>query len=949
MPSLSELPRVAFWTPLPPCPSRLVNYSLALLKALSEYWEIEVFSTDDVSSASTLTTLKIQPASVYPQRHSDRSFDLNLYQMANEPEHCAAIYEQILRTPGLLVLHDSSLDEFYRGYWLDHDRVNAYLYEVEYNYGLDTRTQIQNQLDQQLSLDTSDLDLLRRVVESSFGVIVHDTLLRDQLQTRYPHKPVIHIDLGETTTDSTKIQWGSIAKYYIEAGHIVLQGVQNYVPSQKPHPTGVNFIGDLSLAAGLGEAASKLFEATRRQGIPVSYTELKYQFTRTIGPTHSGLEVLPRGINYPINILAYNQHELIGLPPEQVRQILRNRYTIAYWFWEMPKIPKRFEPAFDLVDEIWTASRYVQASMQTVAKGPVQVVPVPVEVPTSPKINRADFGLPENRFIFFFGFNVASCLTRKNPWGVIDAFEKAFGRPGHTGPLLVIKAHYLKMLSELRPELMAAIERVGGILLEENLSRQKANDLLACMDAYVSLHRAEGFGLGIAESMYLGKPVIATNYSGNADFINPKNSYPVNYQLRAINTEDFRLQPSCQIFYEPGQLWAEPDIKQAAEWMDRIYTHPDEARERGRQAALDIRQHCSLAVVGQIVEERLLQIEAGIKLWRTPRLPEGSDLSGATEAVSHSAGIHLTALSRSHQEAIDDWFQVYEWAYNLPFAKSPLATKFVQLSPIAWLWRTTQHIRRLAHLTSKQKWLNSVVHELMKTMLNWAELLNALAESDRTARAQLQNQLSHLQEQVDHLREQFSNEQINQINHLRERLSNNEKNWRAAQNRWATQLSDLRAEVRLNAALPRAHIRPNQLPESNPAFILTDDQFVSLLKQLDHIAPYLAQSRPVGISIQSSTTESLILLAAAYFGERLQIHELQAWYHLDFTSDWNRPSLFENAMANLVNSGWLVLITESQNTGVADVNTQLHLCYDQLIGVGSLIVRVYIWQFKSRQ
>ena len=61
------------------------------------------------------------------------------------------------------------------------------------------------------------------------------------------------------------------------------------------------------------------------------------------------------------------------------------------------------------------------------------------------------------------------------------------------------------------------------------------SSLIALCDCYVSLHRAEAFGLPIAQAMWLGKPVIATAYSGNLDYMTPENSYLVRSRLVPID------------------------------------------------------------------------------------------------------------------------------------------------------------------------------------------------------------------------------------------------------------------------------------------------------------------------------------------------------------------------------------------------------------------------------
>ncbi len=155
-------------------------------------------------------------------------------------------------------------------------------------------------------------------------------------------------------------------------------------------------------------------------------------------------------------------------------------------------------------------------------------------------------------------------------------------------PLLVIKSQYLERYPPLYHHLFHLVEDINGILLNKMMTRQQMTDLLTCADVYVSLHRAEGFGRGMAEAMFLGKPVIATNYSGNTDFMTTTNSYPVAFKLRPITAEDHRFQPAFATIYDVGQVWAEPDIDEAAARMAMLYEQPANGVEKGYQAADDI-------------------------------------------------------------------------------------------------------------------------------------------------------------------------------------------------------------------------------------------------------------------------------------------------------------------------------------------------------------------------
>ncbi len=151
---------------------------------------------------------------------------------------------------------------------------------------------------------------------------------------------------------------------------------------------------------------------------------------------------------------------------------------------------------------------------------------------------------------------------------------------------------------------------MGGILIDGSFSRQEVNDLLSIINVYVSLHRSEGFGLGMAEAMFLGKPVIVTNFSANTDFMHSENSLPVDYHLREVSLDDHKYQQHFQEFCEPGQLWAEPDITQAATYMRSLYENPEHGLEIGKRATEYMRQEYSVVRFVNNIEGQLGDVDS---------------------------------------------------------------------------------------------------------------------------------------------------------------------------------------------------------------------------------------------------------------------------------------------------------------------------------------------------
>jgi glycosyltransferase involved in cell wall biosynthesis len=259
-------------------------------------------------------------------------------------------------------------------------------------------------------------------------------------------------------------------------------------------------------------------------------------------------------------------------------------------------------PLFDAVDEIWVYSRYVADRIGLWSPVPVVTVPLPVVKP-DPGDARLDLDLG-NDYIFLFVLDFFSTLQRKNPAGIVDAFTRAFA-PGE-GPRLVLKA----INGTFRPEAVDALrwkigDRPDVTLIDQHVDRSTYAALLARCDCYVSLHRAEGFGLTIAESMALGKPVIATGYSANLDFMTPTNSYLVDHKVTSVG-------PEAEHYPAEG-TWAEPDLEHAASLMRRVLERPEEAREKGQRAARDIAERFSPEAVGGVARARLERIAASIR------------------------------------------------------------------------------------------------------------------------------------------------------------------------------------------------------------------------------------------------------------------------------------------------------------------------------------------------
>jgi glycosyltransferase involved in cell wall biosynthesis len=307
---------------------------------------------------------------------------------------------------------------------------------------------------------------------------------------------------------------------------------------------------------------------------------------------------------HAVQLYCVNADQLLPTQQSLGSALTRKRYKIGCWFWELPNFPEAWWHAFDLVDEVWAPTRFIADTLAKVSPKPVVHMPVPVSFSVQGSYGRRHFSLPEERFLFLFSYDFHSFSQRKNPQACIAAFKKAFGR-AEQGVGLVIKTVYADRHPEAYRELCSLVEGDERItVIDAVMARDEMYGLIDTCDCFLSLHRSEGFGLGLAEAMLLGKPVIGTAWSGNMDFMNADNSCLVDYTLVPVGRD-------CYPFWE-GQVWADPDVDQAAAHMTTVYR--DRAfRERIASAARDyLQEHHSPEAIGRRQRARLREIDGRI-------------------------------------------------------------------------------------------------------------------------------------------------------------------------------------------------------------------------------------------------------------------------------------------------------------------------------------------------
>jgi glycosyltransferase involved in cell wall biosynthesis len=365
-------------------------------------------------------------------------------------------------------------------------------------------------------------------------------------------------------------------------------------------PNGVNIIGDIRGEYGIAEHMRFVTNTFRRSNLDFCIND----FGKIWNGTNTILEdLIEEKSIYNVNLYCLNGTEVVTYRNETRNDVITTQYNIAYGYWEVSKFPQIFQKQFKYVDELWAASTFIQKAISETTDLPVYYMPISVDFEIPNDITRKNFNLPEDLFLYMFSFNLYSHIKRKNPQAVIECFLKAFDDQNADAGLVIkiIGDKTLPTHNEKFKKLQNLAKDRKIFFIFEELNREKMLGLINCCDVYVSLHRGEGFGLGMAEAMKMGKNVIGTAYSGNMDFMNEDNSCLVPYTLIDIQKGEY-------LYFEKGTQWADPDIEQAVYYMKKLY-EDKEYRDRLRknaQAYMD--KYHSFEYIAKKYEERMTAI-----------------------------------------------------------------------------------------------------------------------------------------------------------------------------------------------------------------------------------------------------------------------------------------------------------------------------------------------------
>ncbi len=330
--------------------------------------------------------------------------------------------------------------------------------------------------------------------------------------------------------------------------------------NKEQFPFGVNLIGNIRANTGLGQSCRLVAEGLKQANIPFSiylYNELN----GASGKEQTYDDRIRNDLPYGINLIHINPNEL-GVAFHQLGEnVWKHHYNIGFWLWELEEFPEEWVSCFNLFHEIWTPSEFISEALRKKTKKPVKTIPYSVTVEKDCTCDRSFFKLPEDKFLYFMMYDSASVMERKNPMGVIEAFKKAFPIENSSVGLVIKMKQYSKNEMQKIKEALQGYQNI--YFVEGDLLKNQVNALLSIVDVVVSLHRAEGFGLVMAEAMLLGTPVIATNWSANTEFMNKNCACMVDATLISLEKD---YGP-----FKRGQRWANPNIAQAADYMKLLF------------------------------------------------------------------------------------------------------------------------------------------------------------------------------------------------------------------------------------------------------------------------------------------------------------------------------------------------------------------------------------------
>lgn len=388
----------------------------------------------------------------------------------------------------------------------------------------------------------------------------------------------------------------------------------NSATTAAPRP-GVNVVGHVTASMGMGLSVRSIVQALLDRGHQVAILDVDPGGGRKsrIDAFASHLVQTPEAMPFDINLFVLGPqvlaHDVVG--DYYLASLLTRSGAInaAFTFWELPVLPQGWVKSLSVFDALVAASPFVRHVLQMHVPGThVLEGKQPISLPGTVKQDRRRFGIDEHAFVAVLSFDPSSDIGRKNPFAAICAFKAAF--PSTDAAQLVIKINHSSgqaLKGSAAAQALSQLSQLSRqdarlVLIERDLDYAEVLSLYASADVYLSLHRSEGFGLGLLEAMGLGKPVVATGWSGNMAFMDWTTACPVRCGFIRVEASNWAYTEAVR---ELDPYWADADIEDAASWLRRLANSHDLRTEIGTAAKAGFERYRAAAAQLGFMDEIL--------------------------------------------------------------------------------------------------------------------------------------------------------------------------------------------------------------------------------------------------------------------------------------------------------------------------------------------------------
>lgn len=384
-------------------------------------------------------------------------------------------------------------------------------------------------------------------------------------------------------------------------------------------PFGVNIIGFISGNLGLGVATRNTVRLLRDLRVPVALTDVdpggdRFGHDREFESLGAAADPTP----YVLTVFHMNPPEIAFNLQSHPAWIRADRASACVPFWELPVLPRSWVGVLEAMDIILAPTAFIRDAVHAALPDATcihyrQMACIPDDITP----DRIRWGLPDDVVAFVTSFDITSDFSRKNPEGTLAAFRQAF--PDRTDVRLVLKVNATEQMRVLFADRLATLAAEAAsdpriVVIDEVLSYREVLSLYASCNVLVSLHRSEGLGLSLMEAMLLGRPVIATGWSGNMDFMTAENSCLVGFDLVGV---DSRHPSYAADIIGPDVMWAEPHVHEAAAFMTRLADDTTLRHALGERARADLEAARERYESGELVEALRAELEPHTRVWST--------------------------------------------------------------------------------------------------------------------------------------------------------------------------------------------------------------------------------------------------------------------------------------------------------------------------------------------